>query len=311
MWHKLFRGVGASENLIPQGIKSEFISNLSKQSAFFKIFERFFNSNCAAFTHAEDSAHARVSVNKRQVAFTLAEVLITLGVIGIVAAMTLPTLIQHRQEKITVNQLKKSYSILQQVYDRIVFETGSEPKDRCMSGMYEENSHIIMANKFAPYLNIAQNCIGKDSAYTQKHCTDSGTANSGVSTSVRLIDGTTMNFRLWNGQSNWVWGTSKPLGAVCGRITVDVNGPKSPNKSGFDQFGFYLTNYGIVPVGTQAESEHAFEKFCNQAVAPWGTDLGGNFSNGYGCTAWVLFNENQDYLHCSDLGWNKKSRCKK
>lgn len=41
-------------------------------------------------------------------AFTLAEVLITLGVIGVVAAMTLPTLIQNYQEQEYVNKLKKA-----------------------------------------------------------------------------------------------------------------------------------------------------------------------------------------------------------
>ena len=47
-------------------------------------------------------------------AFTLAEVLITLGIIGIVAAMTLPTLIGKYQKKQTVTQLKKSYTEISQ-----------------------------------------------------------------------------------------------------------------------------------------------------------------------------------------------------
>lgn len=45
--------------------------------------------------------------------FTLAEVLITLGVIGVVAAMTLPTLVGKYQEKVLVTQVKKTYSELQ------------------------------------------------------------------------------------------------------------------------------------------------------------------------------------------------------
>ena len=40
--------------------------------------------------------------------FTLADVLITLGIIGIVAALTLPSLIQKYQEKVTLERLKKS-----------------------------------------------------------------------------------------------------------------------------------------------------------------------------------------------------------
>lgn len=47
-------------------------------------------------------------------AFTLAEVLITLGVIGIVAAMTLPALITSYEKKVTANKLKKFYTIMSQ-----------------------------------------------------------------------------------------------------------------------------------------------------------------------------------------------------
>ena len=47
---------------------------------------------------------------KRRVAFTLAEVLITLGVIGVVAALTLPTLIKNHEKHVIETQLKKTYS---------------------------------------------------------------------------------------------------------------------------------------------------------------------------------------------------------
>ena len=50
---------------------------------------------------------------KRKIAFTLAEVLITLGIIGIVAAMTMPTLIQKHQKKVTVTRLKHFSSMMQ------------------------------------------------------------------------------------------------------------------------------------------------------------------------------------------------------
>lgn len=53
-------------------------------------------------------------MSKIKPAFTLAEVLITLGVIGIVAAMTLPTLIQNYQKKLIVTRLKHFSSLLQQ-----------------------------------------------------------------------------------------------------------------------------------------------------------------------------------------------------
>lgn len=46
--------------------------------------------------------------------FTLAEVLITLGIIGIVAAMTLPTLIQNYKNRVVETRLKKFYSTMNQ-----------------------------------------------------------------------------------------------------------------------------------------------------------------------------------------------------
>ena len=56
-------------------------------------------------------------------AFTLAEVLITLGIIGVVAAMTLPTLVGEYQKKQTATQLKKFYSIMQQAITRAIISS--------------------------------------------------------------------------------------------------------------------------------------------------------------------------------------------
>ena len=60
----------------------------------------------------------------RTKAFTLAEILITLGIIGIVAAMTLPTVINNTKAKELETQLKASYSILQQALQRMQADTG-------------------------------------------------------------------------------------------------------------------------------------------------------------------------------------------
>ena len=54
--------------------------------------------------------------NKKSKGFTLAEVLITLGIIGVVAAITMPTLINNYREKATVNKVKKFYSMMSQAY---------------------------------------------------------------------------------------------------------------------------------------------------------------------------------------------------
>ena len=69
--------------------------------------------------------HAESSTLKKS-AFTLAEVLITLGIIGVVAAMTLPVLTQKYQKMVLKNQYKKVYSTLSQAYSKAVFDVGGE-----------------------------------------------------------------------------------------------------------------------------------------------------------------------------------------
>ena len=58
-------------------------------------------------------------------AFTLAEVLITLGIIGVVAAMTMPVLIQKHREQVAVTKVKKFYSTFSQAYLMAVQENGT------------------------------------------------------------------------------------------------------------------------------------------------------------------------------------------
>jgi hypothetical protein len=77
-------------------------------------------------------------------------------------------------------------------------------------------------------------------------------------------------------------------------MAVDTNGKQPPNILGKDLFRFYVTKNTIVPEGTTDETLYKFDN-C----------LGGDF----GCTAWVLMNENMDYLHCNDLSWNGKTKC--
>jgi prepilin-type N-terminal cleavage/methylation domain-containing protein len=56
--------------------------------------------------------------------FTLAEVLITLGIIGVVAALTMPALISNHRKNVTLTKLKKVYSVMNQAYGLAVVENG-------------------------------------------------------------------------------------------------------------------------------------------------------------------------------------------
>ena len=88
---------------------------------------------CTTSPHSDGSQSLSMPINlirhfcqqtSRKAAFTMAEVLITLGIIGIVAAMTLPSLIGKWQKKVTIANLKKSYTILSQLVLRSQEDNG-------------------------------------------------------------------------------------------------------------------------------------------------------------------------------------------
>ncbi len=78
----------------------------------------------AAFPFAEDAARTVFPNSQRRAAFTLAEVLITLGIIGVVAALTIPSVVQNYRNHSVEAKLKKFYSTFNQAVQRSVAENG-------------------------------------------------------------------------------------------------------------------------------------------------------------------------------------------
>ena len=95
-----------------------------------------------------------------KVAFTLAEVLITLGIIGVVAALTLPSVITKCQKQITVNKLKSSYSLLYQAFEMAKNDYGLDVNqwgipvstDTKVTSDYFAEKYLI------PYLKVTNDC---------------------------------------------------------------------------------------------------------------------------------------------------------
>ncbi|MBP3924912.1 type II secretion system protein, partial [bacterium] len=81
--------------------------------------------------------------------FTLAEVLITLGIIGIVAAMTLPALIQNHRRQVVESRLKKFYSISNQAVAMAETEYGDK------KGWDIQGTDDFFDKYISKYLNIA------------------------------------------------------------------------------------------------------------------------------------------------------------
>ena len=90
--------------------------------------------------------------NKQKRGFTLAEVLITLGIIGVVAAMTIPTLMSTFAKQRTETQLKAFYSRINQTIKMSIADNGDPDgwvEERAYS--YDEQVEFLKQYIF-PYM---------------------------------------------------------------------------------------------------------------------------------------------------------------
>jgi prepilin-type N-terminal cleavage/methylation domain-containing protein len=228
--------------------------------------------------------------------FTLAEILITLGIIGVVAALTMPALVAKHQEKVAVTKLKKAYSALSQAYLLAQQENGE------ISGWFtgttvSKNSETFF-NNMKPYLKISKECGSAPGCMTSgflKNLHGSNYNNYDNSTEYKFIlaDGAAIIFYV-----------DKP-GCTgdeqCGNIKIDIDGFQGPYTWGKDAFVVVIKPNKLVPEGIQDSSKYPFSTHCNMSSTANG--------NGVGCTAWVIYNENMDYLHCDNLSWDGPTKC--
>lgn len=197
---------------------------------------------------------------KKNLAFTLAEVLITLGIIGVVAAMTIPTMISENEDRANKAAWKKTYSEISQVYTTILSENGFTAKD-LFTG--DKLGSTILATKLAEKMKFSKTC---DGSATQGG-TGSGSSVEGcwhAANKWRYLYGATkfaydfpgaialngrlMTFEITKTDCSTSWGTA----TRCGAIFVDANGFKGPNQIGKDIFSAILLENRIVPNGTYA-----------------------------------------------------------
>lgn len=101
-------------------------------------------------------------------AFTLAEVLITLGIIGVVAAMTMPSLIQNHRKTVVISKLKKMSSTLSQAYQAATEDIGVQPSedcDDCLKAQDGANAAEVFNKYYAPYLKGVEVKAGEKGAF--------------------------------------------------------------------------------------------------------------------------------------------------
>lgn len=230
-------------------------------------------------------ASTKTRQTKENLGFTLAEVLITLGIIGVVAAMTIPNLINNYKAKRLHSQFLKSYSTIQQVMKMFESEDlSTDPKDYPSSTEYSKT--------FAKFLQAPLDCTGKTSApcYGHRNSGDkmyktlTGQTNLNLFTNDHgtfvLQDGTTilMDYPYWVENGQQISGIT---------IGVDLNGFKNkPNRVGYDLFVFQFVDGELVTGGDSKSLFSDMERYC---------DVNSNDPrNGAGCAQKAK--ENTDYF---------------
>ncbi len=199
----------------------------------------------------------------KKAAFTLAEVLITLGIIGVVAAMTLPALIQNYQKGVVLNRLKQTYAQVQTAIDTVaardfdglplhqwscddqtkfsgVESWGDRAGDSCLYLAIQE-----IATKMYRTTNVEQAmCYEEGRAYRPYTCLD---GSSWCFENGKAISTAGIAALLPNGACvRWHWAAH--AGDARGSLVIDVDGPYSGyNRLGKDVFSFYYStpNTGI------------------------------------------------------------------
>ena len=187
-------------------------------------------------------------------AFTLAEVLITLGIIGVVAAMTLPSLVASYNSKVLDTQSKKVQSVL------------------------SNGIKLLMAKEDTTSLaNIPlMSCTTKDCISSEMHkafniVSEINLDSSNIPEKYQFTNG---EFSIWN-DSNLAYGFVTPDGTMVGvkkfepntsniTFVVDLNGGKKPNKGAEDLCKYTISSTGIIA------------DYCSSMQA-----CGGSASNGF------------------------------
>lgn len=175
-----------------------------------------------------------------RIGFTLAEVLITLAIVGVVAALTIPSLIENYQKQEVASKLKKAYSALSNALEIANSEQPINSWNFCAANVAQTDDCAVVAN-IVPNLNTVKKFRCFSSPYTGANASECMrneypnyiysydylhyTPGSYV---VLLQDGTIIQF---SGVSDPFWKMS---------IGIDINGVKGPNKMGLDIFKVQL-----------------------------------------------------------------------
>ena len=220
------------------------------------------------------ATHVAHRKNSRQAAFTLAEVLITLGIIGVVAAMTLPSLIANYKKQQYVNSLKVGYSILNNGFRSMMAEEGVDDIEdtelfaamksvgadtdtvaseqaaaKVMEKYFQKVRFVSRADLLGK--SSCEDLVGKGPRFW--NLGDKSQCSGNYNMQYALPNGMTMSIYLYDECAKSSLSDTEIAAAggkvtkYCGLVDLDINGEKGPNQWGRDGFRFYVSQSAVVP----------------------------------------------------------------
>ncbi|MBR6163787.1 prepilin-type N-terminal cleavage/methylation domain-containing protein [bacterium] len=211
----------------------------------------------------------------RHNAFTLAEVLITLVIIGVIAAITIPTMMNSKNNEELRAGLLKAQSTLAGALEMYYAKNGERITPSTL-GSHELKTKIL------PYISTAKDC-GLSSCVSSTNASEIYKTLNNESLNAYYID----DGQFIMNDSMFVF--IENSGANNGNLVfmaVDVNGfKKKPNKAGHDLFMFELNSKGnLIPMGTRGSYMSDQTTYCSMTSS--------HKLNGLGCTAKALADPN-------------------
>lgn len=163
---------------------------------------------------------------KKIVAMTLAEVLITMGIMGVVFALTVPTIKGNSDKRRMESLLQKSYTIVNQAID---MSLAKDTEDRI--SQWDFTSQEGMFNRLSKHISMQKICSSGSQecfATKYKHLSSGGYFDTTFHKTKSGIMSGDISFQF-----------EECDGSEC-HLHVDLNGPKEPNVIGYDFFEFVL-----------------------------------------------------------------------
>lgn len=204
--------------------------------------------------------------------FTLGEAIITLGVIGTIAALTLPGFLKNLDETKATARAKTCYSTFSNAVDLIRGENGGT-----LLGFTE----TTFREAFQEKMQVVSACSGSDDCWhkSQNWYDFSGNPlnTSGARNSMILLNRSLVNVKYTSGACSSTTSGTPAGNQTCGYIRVDTNGWDKPNTVGYDIFFFHIVENDILPAGTVSDKWYGLP-----------CDYDDPTDDGYVCTAEAL-----------------------